>query len=157
MTHVIVPILSFYIYIHNAYETEWGGKQHTDGDNATINMSETSFTIICLVEGEPIERAFPVDIEPSDLVGALKERIKEKKANDFQHIDADKLTLFRYDHPVNVDSDESVPLKETIKLSAITKVGKYFPSQPQFEQIHVIVRYPAGNMSMTQQYFFFFF
>ena len=116
--------------------------------NFANEMSADTITLICLVAGESVEHAFPVSAKLSDLVGALKEQIKQKKANDFQHFDADKLTLYLCNQPIINDQDEPVPLEGASKLSAIAKVSKYFPSQPKAEQIHVIVR-PAAAISVA--------
>jgi len=142
MLHVIVPILPFCNLYTHAHETGWGKKQYTNtDDNATTTMSDSSLTLICLVEGDHIEHAFPVIVEPSEPVGVLKKRIKEEKANDFQHIDADKLILFLHNQPVNTNNDEPIISNGSTKLSAIFGIGEYFTSQPPSKRIHVIVRH----------------
>ena len=112
-------------------------------------MSADTITLICLVAGESVEHAFPISVKPSDLVGALKEQIKQKKANKFQHFDADELTLYLCNQPIINDQDEPVPLEGASKLSAIVEVGEYFPSQPRSKHIHIIVRPPAAATSVA--------
>ena len=110
-----------------------------------------SFTLICLVEGESIERAFPVNIEPSDLVGTLKKRIKDEKAIDFQHIDADKLTLFLDDEIENTYDSKPILSDAAVRLSPIARVNKYFSIQPKPEQIHIVVRPPAITFTTIEE------
>ena len=52
-----------------------------------------SITLLCLVKGNTLANAFPVDIEKDQLVGHLKKIIKAEKQNDFADIDADRLKL----------------------------------------------------------------
>ncbi|KAK3844279.1 MAG: hypothetical protein J3R72DRAFT_75783 [Linnemannia gamsii] len=56
-------------------------------------MTDNCIKLFCLVDGEALSNAFPVEIESSKTIGDLKEVIKSKKKNDFQKIDANKLTL----------------------------------------------------------------
>ncbi|KAG0006860.1 hypothetical protein BGZ65_002699 [Modicella reniformis] len=51
-------------------------------------------TIWCVVEGESTSRAFKVKLSSEDDVADLKERIKEKRPNDFAKVDAAKLILW---------------------------------------------------------------
>ncbi|GMF35071.1 unnamed protein product [Phytophthora lilii] len=49
--------------------------------------------LFCAVVGAA-GSAFPVEIDASELVGELKEAIKDKKKNDLEKTDADKLELY---------------------------------------------------------------
>ncbi|RUP49356.1 hypothetical protein BC936DRAFT_142733, partial [Jimgerdemannia flammicorona] len=66
---------------------------------------------MCLVYGDSVECAFPVDIRKSKLISHLKDKIKEKKAPYFNHIAADELTLYLVDMAV-----ENPTLLKDLKL-----------------------------------------
>ena len=55
-------------------------------------------TLLCWVIGTPTKQTFPVEIEPDKLWGHVKDKIKEKKKNDFADIDADALDLWKVCH-----------------------------------------------------------
>ena len=137
-----------------AHETGWWEEQHTDDnvaddnntdDNTTTIMSDTSLTFICLVEGDPTERAFSVNIEPSDLVTVLKKHIKEEKANDFQQFDADELSLFVDGEMDTTYNDKPMLSNTAVELSPLYSVSRYFSSQPESGQVHIIVCPPPAT------------
>jgi len=49
----------------------------------------------CLVLGEDSSHVFSVKIDTTESVFTLKEAIKDKKNNAFQHADADSLKLWK--------------------------------------------------------------
>ncbi|KAG0036467.1 hypothetical protein BGZ82_004155 [Podila clonocystis] len=55
-------------------------------------MTDIHLTLFCLVDGETMSNAFPVEIESTKTVGHLKDLIRAKKANNFHDVDADDLT-----------------------------------------------------------------
>ncbi|KAF8931909.1 hypothetical protein BGZ47_011637, partial [Haplosporangium gracile] len=80
-------------------------------------MTDNRLSLFCLVNGEATSNAFPVEIEATKTIGDLKELIKTKKTNDFQDVDADKLTLWRVSISVaddnnddNDDDNEDLPI-----------------------------------------------
>ena len=102
-----------------------------------------SITLLCLVKGNTLANAFPVDINKDQLVGHLKKVIKAEKQNDFAGVDADRLKLWK----VTISSDQDDQLRNLIlqdsdELLAIRKISKYFPDSPPEEHIHVIVKLP---------------
>ena len=100
-------------------------------------------TLLCLVKGNTLANAFPVDIDKDQLVGHLKEAIKAKKQNDFAGIDADKLRLWKV--PISDDQDDqlrNLSLEGNEELSAINDIGDYWPESPPKKHIHVIVKLP---------------
>jgi len=115
-----------------------------ENEQRTVSTTNMSLTLICLVEGDLVENAFPVNVESSDLVGVLKERIKEKKVNDFQHFDADKLSLYLDDEPETTYDKKPILSESSVKLSPIFEISKYFSSQPETGKIHLVVRPPIA-------------
>ena len=114
-------------------------------------MTDNRLNLFCLVNGEATSNAFPVEIESTKTIGDLKELIKTKKTNDFQDVDADRLTLWRVSTPD--DDDEEIPIvldnvnnKDKKKLRATRGLLEVFPDKLPINTIHVIVhRPPRGN------------
>ncbi|KAG0044232.1 hypothetical protein BGZ89_006131, partial [Linnemannia elongata] len=110
-------------------------------------MTDNRLNLFCLVNGEATSNAFPVEIESTKTIGDLKELIKTKKTNDFQDVDADKLTLWRVSIPDDDDDDE-IPFvldnvnKDKKKLRATRGLLEVFPDKPPKNTIHVIVQRP---------------
>ncbi|KAG0298955.1 hypothetical protein BGZ97_003929, partial [Linnemannia gamsii] len=102
-------------------------------------ITNTPLTLFCL-DGEATSDAFPVEIEASKTIGDLKELIKTKKTNDFQNVDADKLTLWRVSIPDDDDDDEISILLDTRpekkKLKATTKLSKVFDTELPDDTFH---------------------
>ncbi|OAQ22601.1 hypothetical protein K457DRAFT_25897 [Linnemannia elongata AG-77] len=82
-------------------------------------MNDNHLTLFCLVDGEATSNAFSVKIPLSDTIDDLKGLIKTKKTNDFQDVDADKLTLW-----------------------ATNKLSMVFDADLPEDTIHVIVQRP---------------
>ncbi|KAF9342633.1 hypothetical protein BGX26_007146 [Mortierella sp. AD094] len=70
----------------------------TTDNNTTDNKTNKDLTLFCLVDGD--STPFSVDIDASKTVDHLKDAIKLKKPNDFNDIDADKLTLWHVSIPI---------------------------------------------------------
>jgi hypothetical protein len=108
----------------------------------------TIITLFCMVHGDPVQRAFEIDISNDKSVSCLKDEIKKKKENDFRDIDADKLTLWKVDIP---DGDEDA-VKNLFKdnktngvmLRPIWKISKWF-SKLDGEHIHVVIERPTDK------------
>ena len=49
----------------------------------------------CIVLGDNPRRIFPVNIERTEIVGDLKEVIKDKKRPEFDHVATDRLELWK--------------------------------------------------------------
>ncbi|KAG0277039.1 hypothetical protein BGZ95_006634 [Linnemannia exigua] len=108
-------------------------------------MDNNLLTLFCLVDGEATTNAFPVEAESTKTIGNLKELIKTKKTNDFQDVDADKLTLWRVSIPDDDDNELPVLLDtmpEKKKLKATAKLSKVFDTELPDDTIHVIVQRP---------------
>ncbi|KAK5796884.1 hypothetical protein F5H01DRAFT_401134 [Linnemannia elongata] len=108
-------------------------------------MNDNHLTLFCLVDGEATSNAFPVEIESTKTIGDLKGLIKTKKTNDFQDVDADKLTLWRVSIHDDDDNDlpvllDSVPVKK--KLRVTNKLSMVFDADLPEDTIHVIVQRP---------------
>src|ERR1044072_4108917 len=102
-----------------------------------------SITLLCLVKGNILANAFPVDIEKDQLVGHLKDAIKAKNQNDFAGVDAVKLKLWNVKIPDDRDDLLSrLTLNDGDELLATKKISKYFPDSPLEEHTHVIVKLP---------------
>ncbi|GBC30661.2 kinase-like domain-containing protein [Rhizophagus irregularis DAOM 181602=DAOM 197198] len=106
-----------------------------------------SITLLCLVKGNTLANAFPVDINKDQLVGHLKEAIKVKKQNDFAGVDADKLKLWKVMIPSDQDDQlRNLILQNSDELLAINDIGDYWPTPPPKKHIHIIVKLPLLSL-----------
>jgi len=102
------------------------------------------YTIFCIAIDE--DTAFPIEIESSESVGALKDAIKEEKGNRLSSVDADELKLYQ----VNIadDDDLVVNVKSTTlgsPLKATMKLVKIFVDTPKDDTVHIIVQLPKSG------------
>ncbi|KIM85701.1 hypothetical protein PILCRDRAFT_816902 [Piloderma croceum F 1598] len=77
--------------------------------------------LLCWVQGDKLDRGFPVRIKPSDIVADLKKAIQAEKLS-FQKIDADSLRLWRSQlsmESINDDNAHSIKLEDGDILSVI--------------------------------------
>ncbi|PKY60973.1 hypothetical protein RhiirA4_550826 [Rhizophagus irregularis] len=95
-------------------------------------------------------------------ISKLKDAIKEKKQNDFDNVDADKLKLWKVDISLEeenkklelVNTKITVNIKEDLggeELPLLSKLSKYFPSQPADEHIHIIIQRPRKKFTAPQR------
>ncbi|KAI8606064.1 hypothetical protein EDD21DRAFT_349408 [Dissophora ornata] len=110
-------------------------------------MTDTFRTIFCVLDGETRSNVFPVSISPTSTVGQLKKLLKAEKSNEFNNIDADKLTLWRVSIP-NIDDNESPILLNNIadnekrRIFPRSLLSDAFPEDIQQQMIHVIMQCP---------------
>ena len=99
-------------------------------------------TLLCLVKGNTLANAFPVDIEKDQLVGHLKKVIRAEKAPEFDNFPADKLKLWKV--PFSDDHDYQLRnlFEDSDELLAINEIGEYWTEKPPKKRIHVIVSPP---------------
>ena len=99
-------------------------------------------TLNCLVLGEPAANIFEVKIQKSQTVSALREAIRDKKIHSFQHVDANKLILWKVSFPVNEDFARAISdfRFDGEGLSPMKKLSKLFLDEPEEENVHIIVR-----------------
>ncbi|KAK3833207.1 MAG: hypothetical protein J3R72DRAFT_527227 [Linnemannia gamsii] len=107
-------------------------------------MADSIIGLYCIVDGETTSNAFLVEIESSKTIGTLRKLIKSEKKNDFQDVDADKLTLWRVSIP---DSSR----RSAITLNALhdkanlsnprTPISELFPGSPD-DNTYILVQRP---------------
>ncbi|KAK3844547.1 MAG: hypothetical protein J3R72DRAFT_72127 [Linnemannia gamsii] len=116
-------------------------------------MNDTCIRLFCLVDGQPTSNAFSVSISTAATIDELKDAIKTKKAQEFDDIDADKLTLWRVSIPDDGDECpilvDNVPESEREKLRATTKLYKEFDTDLPEETIDILVRRPPSVQRST--------
>ena len=110
-------------------------------------MTDNRLNLFCVVDGQSTSNAFPLTVSPVDTIGGLKELIKAKKANDFQDVDADKLTLWRVSIPITKDNKHKpINLNESdspTELDPTDELSDVFEDKPPKKTIHVIVQRPS--------------
>ena len=110
-----------------------------------IAMSDT-ITLICLLRGQSFDRAFPVGITKSELVGDLRELINTKTHPTLNLFAAHELTLWG----VSILAEDDATLRNLVlanttgiqKLAPSKKIGSILSKEPAEEHIHVIVERP---------------
>ena len=110
-----------------------------------------SITLLCLVKGNTLANAFPVDIDKDQLVGHLKKVIKAEQPQTFANVDAKDLKLWKV--PISDDHDDqlrNLSLEDSDELLAIRKISKYFPDSPPEEHIHVLVSPPEATTASSE-------
>ncbi|KAF9178941.1 hypothetical protein BGZ49_005239, partial [Haplosporangium sp. Z 27] len=117
-------------------------------------MTSQKIKLFCILDGE--SSAFEVKLDADDSIAALKEAIKEKKPNDLQGLDADKLVLYQIAVPdegtqVYLDKiDSSTPL-----IKGSNEISEVFGTAPAKKTIHVIIQRPSAgatnNVTQGQQ------
>ncbi|RHZ76439.1 hypothetical protein Glove_197g34 [Diversispora epigaea] len=106
-----------------------------------------SITLLCLVEGNTFEDAFPIKIDRDQLVGYLKEAIKAKKQIEFAGVDANKLMLWKVEIPDDrEDQLKNLSLQDQDKLLTTRDVEDYWTEKPPKKHIHIIVRLPLLSL-----------
>ena len=111
-----------------------------------------SITLLCLIKGNTLANAFPVDINKDQLVGHLKEAIKAKNVQTFANVDAKDLKLWKVAIPGDQDDQlRNLLLQDNDELLAIRKILKYFPDSPPEEHIHVLVSPPEASATSSRE------
>ncbi|KAF9580471.1 hypothetical protein BGW38_002878 [Lunasporangiospora selenospora] len=113
-------------------------------------MTDIPLTLFCLVDGESTSNAFPVLASTTTTIRELKELIKTKKANRFQDVDADELTLWRVSHPVIAIHKHQPVLLNKIdsptELDPTDDISDIFTEPPPKKTIHIIVQRPPPSL-----------
>ncbi|OAQ25456.1 hypothetical protein K457DRAFT_756615 [Linnemannia elongata AG-77] len=109
-------------------------------------MTDNHLNLFCLVDGEGTSNAFSVKIASTDTVDDLKVHIKNKKPVDFEHVDANNLTLWHVSHPV-IAANKHQPvllnaIDSPIELDPTDEVNDVFSETPPKKTIHIIVQRP---------------
>ncbi|KAG0167291.1 hypothetical protein DFQ30_006200, partial [Apophysomyces sp. BC1015] len=103
--------------------------------------------LFCLIDGELLKNAFPVEIDSTSTVGHLKDAIKLKKSNFFKDVDADNLTLWLVKIPEDKEGS-AIKLGELDEKEELTRPRKtmtaLFPTPPD-ELTYILVQRPLLN------------
>ncbi|PKC10512.1 hypothetical protein RhiirA5_498386 [Rhizophagus irregularis] len=110
-----------------------------------------SITLLCLVKGNTTANAFPVDINKDQLVGHLKEAIKEK-IDVPANFKAKDLKLWKKEIPDDQDDLLSnLILNDEPELLATREIGDYWTEKPPKRNIHVIVEPPESTVTSSRE------
>ncbi|SRR6266498_2545597 len=124
---------------------------------------DNNITVHCLVLGDipPDECVFPIDVMKENKFFELKEKIKDKKKNDFANIDANKLKLWKVNIYLDIPNkklnalkaNKNVNIEEMLGgkvLRFIDKICKAFPDKLSDECIHIIIQHSASTVSFNR-------
>ncbi|KAG0365121.1 hypothetical protein BGX24_004261 [Mortierella sp. AD032] len=120
-------------------------------------MADSLVNLFCLVDGETLSNAFPVEIESSKTIGNLKKIIKTENPNTFNGVDAKDLTLCRVSISISDEDNNDLPVplvndydKVRKKLGPTDDVSDVFPDKPPKKTIHIIVQRPPPGQRLWQ-------
>ena len=109
-----------------------------------------SITLLCLVKGNTLANAFPVDIEKDQLIGHLKEAIKDK-IDVPANFKAKDIKLWKVEIPDDQDDLlNSLTLQDQPELLATREIGDYWTEKPPKRHIHVLVEPPASTTASDE-------
>ncbi|KIL58228.1 hypothetical protein M378DRAFT_170864 [Amanita muscaria Koide BX008] len=104
----------------------------------------------CLVFGD--DTIFSVQIRRTESVDVLKKVIKRKKKPAFDHIPADKLTLWKVSFSVTPSLREDLSKHEFVdeeSLSPVAKLSGIFSQAPIRENLHIVVKVSPTALRMN--------
>ena len=107
-----------------------------------------SLSLNCLVLGDDPERMFIVEIENTEYVSILKDRIKDKNSSSFGNVDSMNIDLWMVDldmdelgvEPVHVNLDNYPKLSPPRK-----KLSFFFNGNLDDERLHIIAKAPGTS------------
>ena len=109
-----------------------------------------SITLLCLVKGNTLVNAFPVEIKKDQLVGHLKKVIR-KEIDVPENIKAKDLKLWKVEIPGDhFDPLSNISLQDNDELLAIKEVGDYWSEKPPKRHIHVLVEPPVTTATSDE-------
>jgi hypothetical protein len=104
----------------------------------------------CLVLNDNTHHIFPIEIAERKTVGALKDAIKDKKEHTFQHVDADRLILWKVCIPINRNLTTNLSKLDFVhegSLLPAEELSEVFSDSPVRKSLHIVVRAPpAGEL-----------
>ncbi|KAK3823809.1 MAG: hypothetical protein J3R72DRAFT_528890 [Linnemannia gamsii] len=123
-------------------------------------MADSLVNLFCLVDGETLSNAFPVEIESSKTIGTLKDLIKAKNPDTFNGVDAKDLTLWRVSIPVSDEDNNDLPIllnnvanKDKTELNnPRTRLSKLFPESPDDNTYILVQRPPPARSPPVSDY-----
>lgn len=113
-------------------------------------MTDKSLHMFCLVDGDPISKAFPLAILSTETVGQLRNTIHLSKPIWFKDLEAEDLLLWSVSIPV-VPANKNRPIllnefDSAKELDPTDDVADVFSDTPPKKTIHTIVQRPLpGN------------
>jgi len=127
-------------------------KESTKHASQVTDPMTNQITLFCLVKGESIDAAFPVEIDQEGTVGSLKKLIRSEMAPDLDSLAAKNLTLWAVSIPTN--DDAAVPDFNNLdkrRLRPTWKISKAFPEAVEEDYIHILVEAPAPSPRTESQ------
>ncbi|CAG8824704.1 18912_t:CDS:2 [Gigaspora margarita] len=112
-----------------------------------------SITFLCLVRGEPITRAFAIDIDSNMLISYLKKVVKSELHPQFDNVPHKDIKLWKIEiRDNNIGALSNLSLHDNDELLPTRKVKEYWPKAPEEEHIHIIVSL-STSFNLSIKYF----
>jgi hypothetical protein len=97
----------------------------------------------CLIIGDSCNNIFTVKIAKTESISALKEVIKEKKKNAFEHVDADTLIVWQVSILGDISFEQNlgeINLSDESSLGPMQKLSRLFSEPPIQTHLHIVVK-----------------
>jgi hypothetical protein len=122
----------------------------TSSSTATSSPTRTETKLFCLVHGEPSNLSCSITVRNHKNVYGLKKLIKKKNEPEFNNFALRSLNLWIVDIPFNSPNlgDSSVNIANVLQGREFlppNKVGDIFTTQPNKDNIHIIVELPPTS------------
>ena len=105
----------------------------------------TTIKLNCWIISEDPGHIFPVELQATKTMGALKKVIKEEKRPALDHVPTDTLTLWTVSVPADKDLEEKLEklnLEGKRPLQPLMKLSSLFADQPVDDHLNIIVKAP---------------
>jgi Crinkler effector protein N-terminal domain len=145
-----------------------------DDDGNTIASASWPLTLLCLAidnDKNFLGTVFPLDVRSNTLVGQAKKAVKAEKAHDTEHVDADRLILWKLSTPLpagrtraektewdrkikeidfpDLESDDALEGDGLVQLlDPFEELSECWPDsapRPEKKHLHLIVQVPASK------------
>ena len=110
-------------------------------------------TLFCILDGEPFQNAFRINISNLKTIGDLRDLVRDKRMSTLRELGAADLYLYRVSIPMGdldalADATREIAQGKTPVLDPLDLVSEVSPNQP-VEQIHIFVQRPSKLPSET--------
>ena len=116
------------------------------------HLTAEMITLFCLLNGEPLEHSFPIDISDDKTIGHLKKLIKEEKSALKEECAADlavySVSIPKGDRKALREASREIEQGRNQMLDPLDAVAKVFPNQAA-GHIHIMVQRPSKLSSET--------
>ncbi|PKY55590.1 hypothetical protein RhiirA4_475159 [Rhizophagus irregularis] len=123
-----------------------GKEEESKKKRKAVEELKKEETLWCLVDGDTLSSAFPVDIEPNKIIGHLKDSVR-RKIGAPDNVKVKDIELWRVNVPFEEFKENSILLNNIEvkeKLFPTVKISSVFDDEISELKFHFIVKVPAN-------------